>query len=224
MHVHTARLIGMTKPVGGIERGLTAEALLAYCARVSNTANQENHATGPKLLRSLVRRKEWSPFEMVSLTFEIATTRDVSRQIIRHRSLTFQEFSQRYAEVEEELILRAARDQHPTDRQSSTPTANDGVADWWLRTQIAMRKHVTETYQAALSMGIAKEVARTILPEGMTPTRLYAQGTLRSWIHYVQLRVAHGTQDEHQRVAGAIWNILTDQFPALVDVLADVNP
>jgi len=218
--MHTARLIGYTQPVDPLDRQFGPRSpadLLAYCARVSSAANQENHATGPRLIRSLIRRQEWSPLEMVSVTMEITTTRDVARQMLRHRSFSFQEFSQRYAEVDtEELVLREARDQDPKDRQSSTPTAEGGVKDWWLRSQIATREHIAQTYKAALQMGIAKEVARTILPEGMTPSRLYVAGTLRSWVHYVGLRSQMSTQYEHRLVAASCWSLLCDLFPDVV--------
>jgi len=219
--MHTARLIGITQPYRADHDAIgadTAEELLAYCARVSSAANQDNHKTGARLIRSLIRRQEWSPLEMVSLTLEIVTTRDIARQILRHRSFSFQEFSQRYAEVTEELVLREARDQDPVDRQSSTLTENGSVKDWWLRSQLATRERIRQTYEAALGMGIAKEVARTILPEGMTPTRLYMAGTLRSWWHYVDLRCTHGTQAEHQLVARACREIILEQFPVLREV------
>jgi thymidylate synthase (FAD) len=227
--MHSARLIGMTQPINPFQGNWsgkppkTTQDLLAYCARVSNSANQENHATGPKLLRSLVRRKEWSPFEMVSVTMEITTTRDIARQILRHRSFSFQEFSQRYAEVDiDELVARPARGQHPTDRQQSVEIDNAGINEWWMRIQINTREHVQKAYAAALEMGIAKEIARTILPEGMTPSRLYMAGTLRSWIHYVQLRTTMGTQLEHRQVAADCWRILRDQFPSLSTLLDEM--
>lgn len=217
--MHSAKIIGATMPLMG-DVARTSEDLLSYCARVSATANQKNFKTGPKLLRSLVKRKEWSPLEMVSVTMEIETTRDIARQILRHRSFSFQEFSQRYAVVPlEDMQLRMARDQHPTDRQSSTHTTEGGVQDWWLGQQRAIRDVVAHTYQTALECGIAKEVARTILPEGMTPSRLYMAGTLRSWVHYVQLRTAHGTQHEHQLVAASAWSQLVDLYPAMTEVL-----
>jgi thymidylate synthase, flavin-dependent len=219
--MHTVRLIGMTQPMGTVVETGDAADLLAYCARVSSAANQDNHVTGPRLLRSLVKRKEWSPFEMVSLTFEIETTRDIARQILRHRSLTFQEFSQRYAEVKNDFVLRPARASHPTDRQRSVPMENQAVTDWWTAAQMEHRDHTLAQYKAALDMGIAKEVARAILPEGMTPTKLYAQGTLRSWIHYVQLRAAPGTQLEHRLIANKVWDILGQQFPSLANILAE---
>lgn len=213
------RLIGITKPVGLGPYTGSAEALLAYCARVSNAANQANHETGPKLLRSLVRRQEWSPFEMVSATMEIETTRDIARQILRHRSFSFQEFSQRYAEVDDAPSYRDARDAHPTDRQSSTLNAKPSVQDDWRRAQERVWSTAMVAYKAALGRGMAKEVARTLLPEGMTPSRIYMAGTLRSWIHYCGLRSTTGTQVEHQEIAKACWAIVTDQFPALDGVL-----
>lgn len=218
--MHTAKIIGATMPLMG-DVARSSEDLLSYCTRVSATANQKNFKTGPKLLRSLVKRKEWSPFEMVSVTMEILTTRDIARQILRHRSFSFQEFSQRYAVVDlEGMVLREARDQHPTDRQASVPTEDGGVQDWWLGSQRNIRAIIAQAYATALEVGIAKEVARTILPEGMTPSRLYMAGTLRSWIHYVQLRSAHGTQLEHQLVAAAAWSQLIDLYPALTEVLS----
>lgn len=217
--MHSAKIIGATMPLMG-DVARTSEDLLSYCARVSATANQKNFKTGWRLLRSLVRRKEWSPFEMVSVTMEITTTRDIARQILRHRSFSFQEFSQRYAAVDmEELVLREARDQHPTDRQASVATTDGGVQDWWIGQQRAIRNTISQTYLNALAMGMAKEVARTILPEGMTPSRLYMAGTLRSWIHYTQLRSAHGTQLEHQLVAASAMRQLDDLYPSLVGVL-----
>lgn len=214
--MHSAKLIGHTQPSGDTSHMTSGQQLLAYCARVSSSTNQDNHATGPRLIRSLIRRQEWSPLEMVSVTMEITTTRDIARQILRHRSFSFQEFSQRYAEVTDELVLREARDQDPTDRQSSTPTVEGGVKDWWLRAQVSHREHCMQMYKAALQMGIAKEVARAILPEGMTPSKLYMAGTLRSWVHYVGLRTTPGTQREHQLVAASCWSILCDLFPDVV--------
>lgn len=213
----TARVIGVTRPV--IDELETSGQMLAFCARVSATANQTNHATGPKLIASLIKRQEWSPLEMVSATLEITTTRDIARQILRHRSFSFQEFSQRYAAVTEPMVIREARMQHPTDRQSSVPTENESVADWWMRAQIAHAEHSTRTYEAALSMGIAKEQARAILPEGMTPSRMYMAGTIRSWVHYIAIRRANGTQLEHQRIAVACGDALRPYFPELEAVL-----
>lgn len=231
--MHHARLIGITQPVRALDgehpdtdRALgpsTPAELLAYCARVSNAANQGNHATGWKLLRSLIRRKEWSPLDMVTMTIEVETTRDVSRQMLRHWSFRFQEFSQRYAQVLE-LILRAARDKHPTDRQMSVNTANGGLADWWMRTQVAIRETVAQAYETAVNAGIALEVARIVLPEGMTPTKLYVQGSVRSFWHYCELRTQLSTQFEHRLVALDIQTILFEQFPDLATVHARPDP
>lgn len=184
----TVRLIGITRPVIDEVPG-TAE-LLAYCARVSSTANQSKHETGGKLLRSLVNRQEWSPLEMVSLTIEIVTTRDIARQILRHRSFSFQEFSQRYAAVVEPPVLREARLQDHADRQNSIETDNHDLSEFWRLAQERASNYAQDVYQEALNAGIAKEVARAVLPEGMTPSRLYMAGTLRSWIHYCALRCA----------------------------------
>lgn len=217
------RLIGVTKPV--LDNIPGATEMLAWCARVSSTANQDSHATGGKLLRSLVRRQEWSPFEMVSLTMEITTTRDIARQILRHRSFSFQEFSQRYAAVTDELISREARLQHATDRQMSVDL--DGENDWdgdtatfWENSQQQIATLSKIIYQQALDRGIAKEVARAVLPEGMTMSRLYMAGTLRSWIHYCDLRCDPKTQKEHRLIAEAARAILCQHFPDLRDVIS----
>lgn len=213
----TVRVIGVTRPV--VDDMDTAGQMLAFCARVSAAANQSNHTTGPRLIASLIKRQEWSPLEMVSATLEIVTTRDIARQVLRHRSFSFQEFSQRYSEVTDDMVIREARMQHPTDRQSSTPTDNEAVNDWWTRTQIAHAEHVRKTYQAALSMGIAKEQARALLPEGMTPSRMYMAGTIRSWVHYIGLRSGNGTQLEHQKIAIQCGEVLRPYFPELEGVL-----
>lgn len=207
------RIVAISQPVvDGVE---SPEALLAYCARVSSAANQNNHATGAKLIRSLIRRKEWSPLEMVSLTMEIHTTRDIARQILRHRSFSFQEFSQRYAKVDALEPVRECRMQHPTDRQSSLPCENEATEDWWLRALHGHAEHSAKLYEAALSMGVAKEQARAVLPEGLTPSRLYVAGTLRSWLHYCDLRRGPETQAEHRKIADACWAEIVEQFPVL---------
>ena len=213
----TVRLIGITKPVVDDIPG-PAE-LLAYCARVSSAANQNNHETGAKLLRSLVRRKEWSPLEMVSLTIEIVTTRDIVRQILRHRSLSFQEFSQRYAVADDQPVLREARMQHPTDRQMSVTNDNVNLAAEWQAMQDQAYMYANGAYTWALRRGIAKEVARAVLPEGMTLSRLYAAGSLRSWLHYAWLRADEKTQKEHRLIAEQVREILCDRFPDLRDVI-----
>ncbi len=211
----TVRLIAISRPV--IDDVPDTTALLAYCARVSSTANQNSHETGGKLLRSLVRRKEWSPFEMVSLTMEVVTTRDIARQILRHRSFSFQEFSQRYAAVDDDPIYREARMQHPTDRQMSVETDEPPVD--WLGMQEDAWDSARLVYDLALAAGIAKEVARAVLPEGMTPSRMYMAGTLRSWIHYVDLRADQKTQKEHRLIAEQVRDVLVGEFPDLADLI-----
>lgn len=211
-------LIAVTKPV--IPACETAESLLAYCARVSNPSNQTNTMTASRLLKYLVTHKHWSPFEMASMTLEITTTRDIARQMLRHRSFSFQEFSQRYAEATEEAVLREARLQDTHNRQASLPTDNQSLTEWWRDQQALCSEMAFLTYRQALSAGIAKEVARSVLPEGMTVSRLYMAGTIRSWIHYCQLRTEASTQKEHRQVAEACQHILLEQFPSLSEILA----
>lgn len=211
------RLIAITRPA--IAECETAGDLIAYAARVSNPGNQANTDTAPRLLAYLVRNQHWSPFEMASMTVEITTTRDIARQILRHRSFSFQEFSQRYAAITDPPVLRAPRLQDAKNRQSSTPST-DATLDWWWTTA---QQHVAHSalaaYQGALDRGIAKEVARSVLPEGLTPSRLYMAGTIRSWIHYVQLRAGNGTQLEHQKIARQCRAILVTQFPQIEELL-----
>jgi len=211
------RLIAMSRPA--VDDVPDTTALLAYCARVSSIGNQPNHGTGGKLLRSLVARKEWSPFEMVSATFEIETTRDIARQILRHRSFSFQEFSQRYAAVVEPPVLRGARMQDTADRQNSVETRNRLLHEQWMDAQNAVSDSAARAYQWALDNGIAKEVARAVLPEGMTSSRLYMAGTLRSWLHYLELRCDRKTQKEHRLIAQAVSDVLKEQLPDLKDLL-----
>jgi thymidylate synthase (FAD) len=213
----SVRLIGITQPA--VEEIPDASGMLSYCARVSSTANQENFATGGRLLRSLVKRKEWSPLEMCSLTIEIVTTRDIARQILRHRSFSFQEFSQRYAVVEDALIYREARLQDHSDRQNSINSEDDDLLEKWCELQGHAARAARTAYDGALALGIAKEVARAVLPEGMTPSRLYMAGTLRSWIHYCDLRCDRKTQKEHREIALACRDILVARFPDLADVV-----
>lgn len=185
--------------------------MIAYCARVSNPANQHNTETNERLINYLIRNQHWSPFEMASVTMEIVTTRDIARQILRHRSFSFQEFSQRYASVNDigtglEFQIREARLQDAKNRQNSIPIdeqdiENKYIALQWERKQKELIGWVDNAYRWALDNGIAKEQARVILPEGLTSSKLYMAGTVRSWIHYVELRSAHGTQLEHQRIA-----------------------
>lgn len=211
----TVRLIAVSKPV--IPELETPGQLLAYCARVSSAANQSNHLTGPKLLARLIRKKEWSPLEMVTATMEITTTRDIARQILRHRSFSFQEFSQRYAKVEESFVPREARMQHPQDRQSSLPPDDADLEAWWSAVQDRVDDLARTSYDTAISKGIAKEVARAILPEGMTPSRLYMQGSIRSWVHYTGLRQMPETQEEHRLIAAACADALKPHFPELAE-------
>lgn len=213
----SVRLISISRPV--ISDAPDTASLLAYCARVSSTANQSNHGTGGKLLRSLVKRKEWSPFEMVSLTMEIETTRDIARQILRHRSFSFQEFSQRYAAVVEPPVFREARLQDVKDRQNSIATDDRDMRIEWQVQQGLAAEAAQEAYQWALDNGIAKEVARAVLPEGMTLSRLYMAGTLRSWLHYLDLRCDRKTQKEHRLIAVAAADIIRAELPDLADLL-----
>lgn len=213
----TVRLIALTKP----EDGSKPEDLISYCARVSNPKNQENYATSGKLLKYLINNQHWSPFEMVSATIEIETTRDIGRQILRHRSFSFQEFSQRYAEKGEEFPdkdMRECRLQDNKNRQNSLETDNDMLRMNWFLAQTRVQEVALREYNWAIQAGIAKEVARAILPEGLTMSRIYMSGTLRSWIHYCQLRMDNGTQKEHQDIAEKCWNILQREFPFLKEL------
>lgn len=192
--------------------------LIAYCARVSNPTNQLNHETADKLLQYLVNNQHWSPFEMVHVVMEITTTRDIARQILRHRSFSFQEFSQRYAEVQAQPILREARLQDLSNRQNSLELDDVATDTWWQDKQMEVAERALRTYQKALERGIAKEVARAVLPEGMTESRLYMSGTVRSWIHYCQLRMGNGTQKEHRLIATECAEVLGDLMPPLKEL------
>lgn len=191
------------------------QELVAYCARVSNPANQFNAETSEKLIRYLVRNAHWSPLEMVSACIEITTTRDIARQILRHRSFSFQEFSQRYADPVQELdfVLRDARLQDPKNRQNSVEVEDTLLQNEWFRAQQRIIYAAKREYEWAIKNGIAKEQARAVLPEGLTVSRLLMNGTLRSWIHYIQLRSANGTQKEHILIAQEIANVITKIFP-----------
>jgi thymidylate synthase (FAD) len=192
-----------------------AQELIAFCARVSNPANQFNTDTSEKLIRYLIKHKHWSPLEMVSACLEIETTRDIARQILRHRSFSFQEFSQRYADPTKDLdfVLREARLQDTKNRQNSVITNDVELQAWWDAKQKFIIETVKSTYAEAIEKGIAKEQARAILPEGNTVSRLYMNGTLRSWIHFIELRSANGTQLEHQEVAKACAAVIAEIFP-----------
>jgi len=193
---------------------LTGDEYIAYCARVSNPGNQMSNETAPKLLKYLIANQHWSPFEMSHITMEINTTRDIARQILRHRSFTFQEFSQRYADVGDEFITRPARLQDFKNRQNSLELdASSDIHDFWRYAQEDVAAAALDAYRDALAMGIAKEVARAVLPEGLTPSRLYMSGSTRSWYHYTQLRMGHGTQIEHMDIAKQCFNILVGVHP-----------
>jgi len=189
--------------------------LVAYCARVSNPDNQNNKETSEKLVKYLMKHKHWSPLEMVSACLEIETTRDIARQILRHRSFSFQEFSQRYADPTQDLEfeIREARLQDPKNRQNSVETDDVELQAMWEDKQRAVINTALDAYKFAVSNGIAKEQARAVLPEGNTLSRLYVNGTLRSWIHYIELRGANGTQKEHMEIAWAVADVISDIFP-----------
>ena len=211
------RLIALTQPM--LAEAQTAEELVAYCARVSNPGNQANHETAPRLLNYLTRNHHWSPFEMAHAVVEITTTRDIARQILRHRSFSFQEFSQRYAAVTDEMVMREPRMQDTKNRQNSTEIYDEDLKFWWDDKQSGVAAYTSAVYQQALERGIAKEVARSVLPEGLTPSRLYMAGTIRSWIHYIQLRSANGTQKEHREIAVMCKLAILDAMPSLEEIL-----
>ena len=194
-----------------------AQELIAYCARVSNPSNQFNKETSEKLIRYLVKHQHWSPLEMVSACLEIETTRDIARQMLRHRSFSFQEFSQRYADPTQDLdfVLREARLQDLKNRQNSVETENVELHHAWADQQEKVIAVAKEAYQWAIENGIAKEQARAVLPEGNTVSRLYMNGTLRSWVHYIELRSENGTQKEHCEVAKACAKVIAEIFPLI---------
>ena len=211
----TIKLVAISKPT--IYECATAEELVAYCARVSNPANQNNHSTSAKLIRYLINNAHWSPLEMVHMTMEINTTRDIARQILRHRSFSFQEFSQRYADPTKSLgfVTREARLQDAKNRQNSIEIDNAELQEMWTGMQQLAIEDAQRQYTKAINMGIAKEQARALLPEGLTESRIYMAGSLRSWVHYCDLRRANGTQKEHREIADACWDIVIQQFPML---------
>ena len=196
--------------------------LIAFCARVSNPSNQNNPDTSEKLIRYLVKHKHWSPLEMVSMCLEIVTTRDIARQILRHRSFSFQEFSQRYADPTKELdfVLREARLQDPKNRQNSIECDNPALQAFWETQQNRVLDAAKGAYDWAIQNGIAKEQARAVLPEGLTESRLYMNGTLRSWVHYCELRMANGTQKEHADIAREIAKVIAEVFPMMEELQA----
>ena len=219
------KLISYSKPYENLEGVEDAKDLIAYCARVSNPSNQTNKRTAEKLLRYLIKEKHWSPFEMVSACLEIETTRDIARQILRRRSFSFQEFSQRYADPTKELefIVREARLQDDKNRQNSIDIEEDPsvqldlkkqelITDWQRR-QHGVINQAREVYEWAIKNGIAKEQARAVLPEGLTLSRIYMNGTLRSWIHFIELRSGNGTQKEHRQIAIECAKVIAEIFP-----------
>jgi thymidylate synthase (FAD) len=218
------RLVSYSQPTGefrdmGIE---DAQELIAYCARVSNPTNQLNTESSEKLIRYLVRHQHWSPLEMVSACCEITTTRDIARQILRHRSFSFQEFSQRYADPTQDLsfVCREARLQDPKNRQNSVEVDDQLLQNEWYRAQQRVIYAAKREYEWAIANGIAKEQARAVLPEGLIESRLYMNGTLRSWIHFIELRSGHGTQKEHMEVARACAEVIATVFPMASDLVA----
>lgn len=212
-------LVSYTKPAGILEESdvKTLTDLVAYCARVSNPTNQMNSATSEKLIKYLIKHRHWSPLEMVDVTMEIETTRDIARQMLRHRSFSFQEFSQRYADVSsfgDMFEYSEVRLQDPKNRQNSLAGADEELRIYWEDVQRAVMKTCQEVYERALGRGIAKEVARKVLPEGLTKSRMYMKGSLRSWIHYLEVRgEGSGTQKEHMEVAKEIAKVITELFP-----------
>ena len=221
------KLISYSKPSDEMyDEGLIdVQELVAFCARVSNPSNQFNTETSEKLIKYLIKHSHWSPLEMVSACLEIETTRDIARQILRHRSFSFQEFSQRYADPTKDLsfVLREARLQDEKNRQNSVELpatiAGQNLAEEWKFRQREILAMVAKTYDWAIANGIAKEQARAILPEGNTVSRLYMNGTLRSWIHFIELRSANGTQKEHQMVALECAKVIAKVFPLAKDIV-----
>jgi thymidylate synthase (FAD) len=214
----SVKLIGITAPFAGHN---SAEDMIVYMARVSNPNNQSMTRGDEKLIRYLIKNQHWSPFEMVNVVMEINTTRDIARQILRHRSFVFQEFSQRYADPTKDLgfELREARLQDTKNRQNSIEVEDRDLQDKWNLMQQMVINNSQHAYEWAIQSGIAKEQARVVLPEGNTQSRMYMSGTLRSWIHYCQLRMENGTQKEHMVVAKACWEIIRSQFPNVASAL-----
>jgi len=223
--MNNAKIIAVTQPtyndpITGYK--VSIDEFVAFVARVSNPSNQNNHETAPKLLRYLAKHKHWSPFEMVNIVMEIETTRDIARQILRHRSFSFQEFSQRYADPTQDLgfVTREARLQDTKNRQNSIEiTQGTPLTERWEEVQQKAIDAAQEAYRWASYNNIAKEQARAVLPEGLTVSRMYMNGTLRSWIHYCQLRMGPETQKEHRDVATDAWYQITNVFPSLKDAL-----
>lgn len=213
-------LIGLTKPSAYTECN-TANELVAWTARVSNPSNQNNTATAPKLVQYLIKNQHWSPLEMVHVSMEIKTTRDIARQILRHRSFSFQEYSQRYADPTKDLgfVTREARLQDTKNRQNSIEVDDKEIKTKWTHIQNRMIYHAKKDYNAAIKLGMAKEQARALLPEGLTESTIIMAGSLRSWVHYCQLRMDKATQKEHRIVAEQCWVIIGQHFPDVIKAL-----
>lgn len=220
-----ARLISYSQPtIATKQEGLeNVQDLVAFCARVSNPSNQYNTETSEKLLKYLAKHKHWSPFEMASACFEIETTRDIARQLLRHRSFSFQEFSQRYADPTEDLefVVRESRLQDLKNRQNSIQTDDKELKKDWQLKQMSIIHEAKIAYKWAIENGIAKEQARAVLPEGLTVSRLYVNGTIRSWIHYIELRSGNGTQKEHMALARACADAIFRIFPLAKDYVTE---
>jgi len=218
------RMISYSRPSHEIlKEGLhDVQELIAFCARVSNPSNQLNTETSEKLIRYLVKNAHWSPLEMVSACLEVETTRDIARQILRHRSFSFQEFSQRYADPTKDLsfVLREARLQDTKNRQNSIVTDNLALQAWWEERQNRVIREAESAYEWAIANGIAKEQARAVLPEGLTVSRMYVNGTLRSWIHFIEVRSGNGTQKEHMTIALECAKVIAEIFPLVGDFVS----
>lgn len=217
------KLVSYTKNANDINDNGNLEDMVAYCARVSNPSNQMTTQTNSKLIKYLIKNNHWSPFEMVSICLEINTTRDIARQILRHRSFSFQEFSQRYAVADLGFEVREARMQDKKNRQSSLETGDEELKIKWEKIQNEVKEKTEYAYNWAISNGIAKEQARAVLPEGNTMSRLYVNGTLRSWIHYIELRSGNGTQKEHREIATQCAETIQQIFPMIMDFVSAEN-
>ena len=216
------KLISYSKPTDEFDNKVEdVQDLIAFCARVSNPSNQMNQETNEKLIKYLIKHQHWSPLEMVNVCLEINTPRDIAHQIVRHRSFSFQEFSQRYADPKEfgdQFVMREARMQDLKNRQNSIENEDMALEDEWANKQMAVIETAKMAYDWAIENGIAKEQARAVLPEGNTKTRLYMNGTLRSWVHYIDLRSANGTQKEHMEIAKQCAVVIAGIFPMIDDI------
>lgn len=217
------KLVSYSQPTTEfIQQGIeNVQDLIAFCARVSNPSNQLNTETSDKLIRYLIKHAHWSPLEMTNACMEITTTRDIARQILRHRSFSFQEFSQRYADPTKDLnfVVREARLQDTKNRQNSIECDDDYIKDRWENEQLAVTIRAKQAYEWAVNNGIAKEQARAVLPEGLMESRLYMNGTIRSWIHFIQLRSDNGTQKEHQLIAMECAKVIAAVFPMATEMV-----